>query len=219
VEIHLGRNTVSRKSYEITLWRIEAHANRPIIILPTFVLKVYKHDAVNCVNTRPSHHELNNNILNMALRQPLSQLTKRASPSLISKYTAAPTTSIWQQQRKNLAAHAAPPVTQDATGSKGPTAMVFMNMGGPSTTDEVGDFLSRLFVRLLRVLRSFAHGLISAVGRWRFDPIRTTAELHRSPHIPPPNTKDHKTICRHWWRLSHSQMERTSSFGNVQDPR
>lgn len=39
----------------------------------------------------------------------------------------------------------APPVTQDATGSNGPTAMVFMNMGGPSTTDEVGGFLSRLF--------------------------------------------------------------------------
>ncbi|KAK3167476.1 hypothetical protein OEA41_010603 [Lepraria neglecta] len=38
-----------------------------------------------------------------------------------------------------------PPVTQDATSSKGPTAMVFMNMGGPSTTDEVGGFLSRLF--------------------------------------------------------------------------
>ena len=28
--------------------------------------------------------------------------------------------------------------------------MVFMNMGGPSTTDEVGDFLSRLFVCLPR---------------------------------------------------------------------
>ena len=39
-----------------------------------------------------------------------------------------------------------PPVTQDSTGKKGPTAMVFMNMGGPATTDEVGDFLSRLFV-------------------------------------------------------------------------
>lgn len=38
-----------------------------------------------------------------------------------------------------------PPVTQDSTGKNGPTAMVFMNMGGPSTTDEVGDFLSRLF--------------------------------------------------------------------------
>ena len=40
----------------------------------------------------------------------------------------------------------APPVTQNSKGSKGPTAMVFMNMGGPSTTDQVGDFLSRLFV-------------------------------------------------------------------------
>jgi hypothetical protein len=51
-------------------------------------------------------------------------------------------------QTRSLATHAqAPPVTQDATGSKGPTAMVFLNMGGPSTTDEVGDFLSRLFVR------------------------------------------------------------------------
>ncbi|KAI6088829.1 ferrochelatase-domain-containing protein [Hypoxylon rubiginosum] len=38
-----------------------------------------------------------------------------------------------------------PPVTQNAAGSKGPTAMVFLNMGGPSTVDEVGNFLSRLF--------------------------------------------------------------------------
>ncbi|CAG8043750.1 unnamed protein product [Penicillium salamii] len=42
-------------------------------------------------------------------------------------------------------ATAVPPVTQTSAGSKGPTAMVFMNMGGPSTTDEVQDFLSRLF--------------------------------------------------------------------------
>lgn len=45
-------------------------------------------------------------------------------------------------------ATAVPPVTQDATSSKGPTAMVFLNMGGPSTTGEVEDFLSRLFVCL-----------------------------------------------------------------------
>ena len=50
-------------------------------------------------------------------------------------------------QRSGLAT-AVPPVTQDATGSKGPTAMVFLNMGGPSTTDEVESFLSRLFVRI-----------------------------------------------------------------------
>jgi ferrochelatase len=42
-------------------------------------------------------------------------------------------------------ATAAPPVTQNSNGARGPTAMVFMNMGGPSTTEEVGDFLSRLF--------------------------------------------------------------------------
>lgn len=49
------------------------------------------------------------------------------------------------KQRSGLAT-VVPPVTQDATGSKGPTAMVFLNMGGPSTTDEVEGFLSRLFV-------------------------------------------------------------------------
>jgi protoheme ferro-lyase len=30
--------------------------------------------------------------------------------------------------------------------------MVFMNMGGPSTTDEVGGFLSRLFVCVVSVI-------------------------------------------------------------------
>lgn len=39
-----------------------------------------------------------------------------------------------------------PPVTQNSANSKGPTAIVFLNMGGPSTTDDVGDYLSRLFV-------------------------------------------------------------------------
>lgn len=48
-------------------------------------------------------------------------------------------------QQKSHMASVAPPVTQNSVGAKGPTAMVFMNMGGPSTTDEVGDFLSRLF--------------------------------------------------------------------------
>ncbi|KAG6031826.1 hypothetical protein E4U41_007431 [Claviceps citrina] len=50
----------------------------------------------------------------------------------------------YAQQRRHLATPV-PPVTQDATGSRGPTAMVFLNMGGPSTTNDVGDFLSRLF--------------------------------------------------------------------------
>ncbi|KAB5532644.1 ferrochelatase mitochondrial precursor [Coniochaeta sp. 2T2.1] len=87
----------------------------------------------------------------MALRQSSCQLSRAASqavaaPSLSSLSAPArwrlPTS---QRQLRSLATAVHHPVTQDATCSKGPTAMVFMNMGGPATTDEVGDFLSRLF--------------------------------------------------------------------------
>ena len=46
--------------------------------------------------------------------------------------------------------------------------MIFMNMGGPSTTDEVGSFLSRLFVCLsLHVLLSRSQRANSfQTGRW-----------------------------------------------------
>jgi ferrochelatase len=81
------------------------------------------------------------------MRQPLTQVTKRASHAQISQLTAASTSSLWRQRKSLATAAAAPPVTQDSTSAKGPTAMVFMNMGGPSTTNEVQDFLSRLFVR------------------------------------------------------------------------
>jgi hypothetical protein len=51
--------------------------------------------------------------------------------------------------------HMASAASTNSTGiksqdSKGPTAIVFLNMGGPSTTSEVGDFLSKLFVRYLQ---------------------------------------------------------------------
>ncbi|ORY15169.1 ferrochelatase mitochondrial precursor [Clohesyomyces aquaticus] len=80
----------------------------------------------------------------MALRSPLTGAWKRASstsPSTSATTYLSPQASRWRRGNATLV----PPVTQNATGSKGPTAMVFMNMGGPSTTDEVGDFLSRLF--------------------------------------------------------------------------
>lgn len=88
----------------------------------------------------------------MALRSPMSQLYKHASPSSISKAATICTRHTISKQPQcqiRSMATVVPPVTQDATSSKGPTAMVFMNMGGPSTTDEVGDFLSRLFVSSL----------------------------------------------------------------------
>ncbi|KAK9774730.1 putative Ferrochelatase [Seiridium cardinale] len=72
----------------------------------------------------------------MSLRHSVGQLSKRAATSPTAARTAL--------QIRHFATPV-PPVTQNAVGSKGPTAMVFMNMGGPSTTDEVGNFLSRLF--------------------------------------------------------------------------
>ncbi|KAH0261616.1 hypothetical protein KCU71_g20762, partial [Aureobasidium melanogenum] len=52
----------------------------------------------------------------MSLRAPLG-LTRRALPAQITKYAAS-------QQQQSMAT-VVPPVTQDNTGSKGPTAMVF----------------------------------------------------------------------------------------------
>ncbi|KEY70916.1 hypothetical protein S7711_00758 [Stachybotrys chartarum IBT 7711] len=76
----------------------------------------------------------------MASRLSTRQLCQGLSRGSSQRLVLAPLAN----QKRSLATPAHP-VTQDETGSKGPTAMVFMNMGGPSTTDEVGDFLSRLF--------------------------------------------------------------------------
>lgn len=97
----------------------------------------------------------------MALRastQRLSRDVSRSASSLLSLPRL--------DSQKRLLATVAPPVMQDGTGSKGPTAMVFLNMGGPSTTGEVGDFLSRLFADgdliPLGRLQSYLGPLISA---------------------------------------------------------
>lgn len=80
----------------------------------------------------------------MSVPRPLAALAKRASPSPCLNIQRHHKPRSWHSHR-SLATVAPPPVTQDNIGSKGPTAMVFMNMGGPATTDEVADFLSRLF--------------------------------------------------------------------------
>lgn len=82
----------------------------------------------------------------MSLRNPLTQLPKRAL-GLSQPRSPILNTVASNGERRRRMATVVPPVSQDSTSSKGPTAMVFLNMGGPSTTDEVGDFLSRLFVR------------------------------------------------------------------------
>lgn len=89
----------------------------------------------------PLYFKVGNNSLTMASRISTGQLCRSISQAS-SHRLALPHIAA---QRRYLAT-TVHPVTQDATGSKGPTAMVFLNMGGPSTTDEVGSFLSRLFV-------------------------------------------------------------------------
>ncbi|MCJ1286468.1 ferrochelatase hem15 [Xylographa opegraphella] len=104
----------------------------------------------------------------MSLRSPLSQLARRVSPTPILQLPAPSSTCLRTASKPSnrTMATVVPPVTQDATSSKGPTAIVFMNMGGPSTTGEVGDFLSRLFADAdlipLGRLQSYLGPLIAA---------------------------------------------------------
>ncbi|KAK6948212.1 hypothetical protein Daesc_009976 [Daldinia eschscholtzii] len=82
----------------------------------------------------------------MTTRHSIAHLARRAAGTATAKSTALCLHSLKNNALQTRSfATPAPPVTQNAAGSKGPTAMVFLNMGGPSTVDEVGDFLSRLF--------------------------------------------------------------------------
>jgi hypothetical protein len=115
------------------------------------------------------------------------------------------------EQRRGMATPV-PPVSQDRTGSKGPTAMVFLNMGGPSTTDEVGDFLSRLFVSLVfryRIISCARFLLLTFgiyVGGRRFDSSRPSPIISWSPHFETAHTKDPEAVCRYWRRISHPKV-------------
>jgi len=84
----------------------------------------------------------------MAFRRPINLVRKAPRSSTIAQLRSTPVPSLCQRgspiQSRPFATHV-PLVTQSSAGSKGPTAIVFMNMGGPSTTSEVHDFLSRLF--------------------------------------------------------------------------
>ncbi|KAM5442767.1 ferrochelatase hem15 [Microsporum ferrugineum] len=80
----------------------------------------------------------------MALQRTVTRIPSGGLRSVSSCLRASTPICSYNGSSRSMAS-VVPPVTQNAAGSKGPTAMVFLNMGGPSTTDEVGDFLSRLF--------------------------------------------------------------------------
>ncbi|KAL8718021.1 MAG: hypothetical protein Q9225_004807 [Loekoesia sp. 1 TL-2023] len=87
----------------------------------------------------------------MALRATLKRLSKPGlsllpkSPSASSSQRSLLLSPWHQSSLARSMATVIPPVMQDSTSRNGPTAIVFMNMGGPSTLPEVGPFLSRLF--------------------------------------------------------------------------
>lgn len=85
----------------------------------------------------------------MPLRLPATKLTGQALASGLTG-TAGNFKAFRHGIQRAGMASVVPTVTQNPMSAKGPTAMVFMNMGGPATTDQVGDFLSRLFVCTFR---------------------------------------------------------------------
>lgn len=145
----------------------------------------------------------------MALRTPLTLAAKRATFITPATCRLSPSSSQWRGN-----ATVAP---QPTPGSKGPTAMVFMNMGGPSTTDEVHGFLSMLFVRIST--SNFRVPGLTFQGRQRSHSSRTFPELHWTVHRAKKNAQDPEAICRDWWRVAHQEMVRISGGGNVQNPR
>jgi hypothetical protein len=169
-----------------------------------------------CKRFNPRHQ-----LCNMSLRTPISQFTKRASKSTISKLTSTPTSSLLQRNANDQSrsfATPAPPVTQNATSSKGPTAMVFMNMGGPQTTDDVGNFLSRLFVRDDLPLPLCLTNR-SNLGRCRPYSPWTISKLPGPFNFEASNSQDPEAICSNWWRIANSKVVRISGGRNVQDIR
>ena len=133
----------------------------------------------------------------MSLRAPLN-LSRRASPAQITKYAAT--------QQQNMAT-VVPPVTQDSTGKKGPTAMVFMNMGGPSTTAEVGDFLSRLFVRPV-------NRVASGMGRRSWQGHRPTVTSSRSDDYRATSGPSYRDAGRQRYRSSMPRLAVARQYGS-----
>jgi ferrochelatase len=100
----------------------------------------------------------------MSLRLPTAKLTGRILANGLAG-TAGNLNAFRHGSQRAGMASVVPPVTQSSMSAKGPTAMVFMNMGGPSSTDQVGDFLSRLFVCCVPFLGSCVYADTNAGGR------------------------------------------------------
>lgn len=113
--------------------------------------------------------------------------------------------------------------TERKVGKDGPTAVMFMNMGGPVDQGEVRSFLHRLFVRHFSQipyqssLQTDSY-LPNTVG-WRHHSLWKISEDLRKRDHQVENPKDPETVCRDWWWFSNTQMVRVTSTRNLQDSR
>ena len=178
------------------------------------------------ISARFSYTAIHHPASRMPLHSPLVRILPKSSHSFaatISATSRAPSQS-WQCPclRRSMATVAtSPPVMQSPTSSKGPTALVFMNMGGPSTTKEVGPFLSRLFASpplsfLSQHMQwptfvSWALLTSSAPGRCRPNPPRSPPTLSWPPHCRSPHPKNPETVLRHWRWLTDPEMVKAAS--------
>ena len=100
----------------------------------------------------------------------------------------------------NTAESASGGIRREKGAGDGGTAIVLLNMGGPSTVPEVYDFLSRLFV--CSTFTPFTFFQICSpilLGRRRLDPFRPFPEIPRPLHRSPAHSQNLSSILRDWW--------------------
>jgi ferrochelatase len=122
-------------------------------------------------------------------RATLTTALRRASLTVPPKSSQSPVFHAMPRLRR-LATESFEPQREVAQGKKGPTAIVFQNMGGPSTTSEVGDFLSRLFVRSPLKVRELTDERV----RCRLNPPWPLPVVPWPTHFSTENTEHPKAI-------------------------
>lgn len=113
----------------------------------------------------------------------------------------------------------------DVKGETPGTAVVFLNMGGPSTTDEVGDFLTRLFVRTPIPHHhhhpthtsqvTYQTNTFYITDRRRHNLPRPLPIPNRHPNLQTPHPNNPIPLPRYRRRLTDSQMVRVPIAGDV----
>jgi hypothetical protein len=154
----------------------------------------------------------------MATRTALRQLS-RANAALLTRPSQRRPPRPVTAAARSLATTSPTPTPAPSGGGNG-TAIVLLNMGGPSTVPEVYNFLSRLFVPLPPLPPKRCPTTTNTQpGRRRPDPTRPAPKVPRPPNRPAAGPQNRSAVRHHRRRLTHPALVRASSLRNVQAPR